>query len=209
MPVPVPLSHWTIYLQFWWSRRCCTFLLRVGGLPNTLFSRSWSAFSCTDVSSSRVSSFVSLPHMQVHLLPQHAHWFLLICYTTIGDEPKGKCVLIKVPSVISNQKREMKIMQERGLELKAREFSRTSQQGDVSLSLALILPIYPSFPTLFLLSLPHTLSEARWPFISASICPLYSPSKTIFGWLREQMAKCSCPTASKFAYSCFKMTSKE
>lgn len=93
--------------------------------------------------------------MQVHLLPQHAHWFLLICYTTIGDEPKSKCVLIKVPSVISNQKREMKIMQKHGLELKAREYSRTSQKAAVSLSfphphpphMPLVSHLTPSLPS--------------------------------------------------------------
>ena len=102
-----------------------------------------------------VSSFVSLPPMQVHLLAQHAHWLLLFCYTTIGDEPKSKCVLIKVPSVISNQKREMKIMQEYGLELKAREYSQTSQQGAVSLSfphphpphIPLVPHLTPSLPS--------------------------------------------------------------
>lgn len=100
---------------------------------------------------------MSLPPTQVHLLPQHAHWFLLICYTTVGDEPKSKCVLIKVPSVISNQKREMKIMQKHGLELKVEStVEPPNKRLSLSLSLTLILPTYPSFPTLLLLSLPHT-----------------------------------------------------
>lgn len=117
---------------------------------------------------SQVSSFVSLPPMQVHLLAQHAHWLLLFCYTTTGEEPKSKCVLIKVPSVISNQKREMKIMQEYGLELKAREYSQTSQQGAVSLSFPHPHPPHIPLVPHFTPSLPS--SHPFWGQMAFHLC---------------------------------------
>lgn len=128
----------------------------------------------------------------VYLTVAPACSLISICYSTTEDEPKASVSSSRFFLLSQTKKREMKIMQEHDLELKAGEYSQTSQQGtengswkvvrnstvslslSLSLSLTLILLSYPSFPTFLLFSLPHTLSEARWAFISASTCPLYS-----------------------------------
>ena len=192
---------------------CRTFPLRIRELPSTSFLQCWSAFSCSDFSGTRVSSSVWPPPMHIQALPRPYSLISVYLLFHSWRGAKEQVCLNQGSFCYLEPKKGNENNTGHGLELKVREYSQVSQQGTGSRS-----GKGGQKPCNLSLHSPPSQPSSISPFLTPFLGPdglsslhrlLYSLSQTSFGWLGEQMAKCGCLIAPKFAYSSFKITSRK